>query len=286
MIRLRFLSNIALRPTFSMMIAFLWNSRPFVLALAISMNAVVVLFAQNEGPFEEKNIHSRLSRIELEELLYGSIGGSRQAYRRVRKDNIQRYVDRVKIVCGLSDTQIQKVKSAIDIDILRTETEIASLLSSINEKTLSDQKQQTFNTAWRSIQLIQQRLATEESSLWNKVLQSQLTETQRKALELDTEEIEQRKVAIEKQKTFLLLQRKAGLIAHERKSLQEFIDTLPNSQSINIFDVIRKLNQLSIEDRRKIVGDKAFNKMLAPSNAVPNVLPVGELEAPNQELPK
>ena len=119
------------------------------------------LLAVQVDPFGN-TIHGKLSRGEMEDMLYGSLGGSRQAFRRMRRDTIQRYIDRIDNVCKLSEDQKNKIDQSIEIDIARTEAKVASLLSEIQDATPAAKKSAVYNEAWKSIHtmllLVQRKL--------------------------------------------------------------------------------------------------------------------------------
>ncbi len=81
-----------------------------------------------------------MDRDQLEELLYGTLGGSKQAFRRSKKESIQRHVDQIDQVCELSEDQLTKIQGAIEIEIARWESRITALLCEITPATEPTQK--------------------------------------------------------------------------------------------------------------------------------------------------
>jgi hypothetical protein len=169
------------------------------------------------------NIHARLSRGEMEEMLYGKLGGSRQAFRRLRRESIQRYIDRVDKVCGLDEVQKKKIDASIDIDIARTESMVASLLSELQETTAPARKKDIYDEAWASISDHQTKESLLDDSIWRKVLHSILTKEQWTQLEEDQHRVEQRTADSKKHRLLLGMQRRLGLNRTQRKWLSDLV---------------------------------------------------------------
>jgi hypothetical protein len=210
--------------------------------------------AENGG----MTIHGKLTRAELEEMLYGLLGGSRQAFRRLRREAIQRSIDRVDQVCQLSDSQKEKIDGSIDIDIARVESKITSLLSEIREDTPPEKKQAIYNSAWQNLRAMQQQDALDHDALWKKVLHSTLTPQQQKQLADDEERVEETRERSNKFRLLLLVQRKVGLTADERQNLLQYLLD-PKQRAIqNLPMLFETLKQLSPSQRAAILTDESF----------------------------
>lgn len=227
-------------------------------------------------PFGQ-NIHGRFTRNELEELLYGTLGGSRQAFRRARRDTVQRNVDRMDQVCKLTATQQEKVQQAIDIDIARTEAKIASLLSEIQDKTTPARKQEVFNQAWQSIHIIQQQQKTVTDSLWHKVLMSSLSDEQKEKLKQDEERIQSRNRDVARHRLVLLLQRRVGLTSSQRNAIHTHLQNASglqpsstnNAPILTFEDLVLHLERLPVDQRRSLLTDSQWDKARAKLDKVP-----------------
>ncbi len=217
------------------------------------------------------NIHSKLSRGEMEDMLYGSLGGSRQAFRRMRRDTIQRYIDRIDNVCKLSDDQKNKIDQSIEIDIARTEAKVASLLSEIQDSTPGAKKSAIYNEAWKSIHTIQREQANDASSLWRKVLNSSLTTEQNTKLEDDQKRILAREVESKKLRLLLLVQRKLGMHAERRKALSEFLFRPENDSVLTLTDMKRVIAKLSDAERKALMTDAQLSKLDAMGERLPPI---------------
>ncbi|MCU0711647.1 MAG: hypothetical protein MUC43_06275 [Pirellula sp.] len=174
-------------------------------------------------PAARESIHARLDRDQLEELLYGTLGGSKQAFRRSKKESIQRYVDQVDQVCNLSDEQLTKVQSAIDVEIARWESRITALLSDITPSTEPTQKQTIFTQAWSKALEFQNEPKETEATVWYKTLVSTLTPEQLGKWAADREQMKIRERNVTRFRILLLAQRSLGLSKAQRDVLNELL---------------------------------------------------------------
>lgn len=191
-------------------------------------------------PAARESIHARLDRDQLEELLYGTLGGSKQAFRRSKKESIQRYVDQVDQVCDLSDEQLAKIQNAIDVEIARWESRITALLSEITPSTEPTQKQTIFTQAWSKALSFQNETKENETTVWYKTLVSTLTPEQLEKLAADREQMNIRERNVTRYRILLLAHRALGLTKSQREALNTLLENKKNEPR----DEIRSLNQL------------------------------------------
>jgi hypothetical protein len=170
------------------------------------------------------SIHGRLDRDQLEELLYGTLGGSKQAFRRSTKELIQRNIDQIHQTCQLTDEQMAKVQSAVEIEIARWESRITALLSEITPTTEPAVKQTIFTQAWSKVMEYHNEPKVSESTVWYKTLMSTLTPEQREKLLADQARIQAREWAVAKYKVLLLAQRAVGLTMAQRNALDSLLE--------------------------------------------------------------
>lgn len=175
-------------------------------------------------PAARESIHARLDRDQLEELLYGTLGGSKQAFRRSKKESIQRYVDQVDQVCDLSDEQLAKIQNAIDVEIARWESRITALLSEITPSTEPTQKQTIFTQAWSKALSFQNETKENETTVWYKTLVSTLTPEQLEKLAADREQMNIRERNVTRYRILLLAHRALGLSESQREALNGLLE--------------------------------------------------------------
>jgi hypothetical protein len=179
-------------------------------------------------PAARESIHAKLDRDQLEEMLYGTLGGSKQAFRRSKKESIQRYVDQVDQVCDLSDEQLAKIQSAIDVEIARWESRITALLSEITPTTEPTQKQTIFTQAWSKAIDFQNEPKETETTVWYKTLVSTLTPEQMEKLAADREQMKIRERNVTRFRILLLAHRALGLSKSQRDALKSLLEQNAN----------------------------------------------------------
>lgn len=231
------------------------------------LSAIVMLFgfmtidqrcvAQNPRlvlqPAAKESIHARLDRDQLEELLYGPLGGSKQAFRRSRKESIQRYVDQVDQVCNLSDEQLRKTQNAIEVEIARWESRITALLSEITPSTEPTQKQTIFTQAWSKALELQNEPRETESTVWYKTLLSTLTPQQMELLAADREKMKSRERNVVRYRILLLAQRSMGLTKAQRDAINDLLVAQASDQN-----VLQIVSVEQLYDFLKSRGDQAL----------------------------
>ncbi len=164
----------------------------------------------------------RMNRAQLEEYIYGSLGGSKASFQKTKRESIRREIDRVHSICSLTDLQIAKVNEAIDVDIQHIETKINSLLSAYDPKMTPQTLQEMQTKVWQFTQTLQTE-KVDKRSVWHKVLISQLTKDQKEKIKLDEERKEANAARTDKLRVMLSLQRKLGLSARQRIKIDEWL---------------------------------------------------------------
>lgn len=214
-------------------------------------------------------IHGKLSRAELEEMLYGLLGGSRQAFRRLRREAIQRSIDRVDQVCKLNDSQKEKIDGSIEIDIARIESTITSLLSEIREDTPPEKKQAIYNNAWQRLRTMQQQDTLDQDALWKKVLHATLTAEQQKQLDEDEKRVEATRERSGKYRLLLLVQCKVGLTTPDRQRLLAFLLDPKHASIQSVSALFEALSELSDSQRNAILSEETFQAWKQQATARP-----------------
>jgi hypothetical protein len=221
-----------------------------------------------------------LDRNQLEELLYGTLGGSKQAFRRSKKESIQRYVDRVDQVCDLSDEQLAKIQSAIDVEIARWESRITALLSEITPSTEPTQKQSIFTQAWSKAMSFQNEPKETETTVWYKTLVSTLTPEQLEKLAADREQMKIRERNVTRYRILLLAHRSLGLTKAQREALNGLLEkqsTAPQSEEINSLSQLHGLLK-SHEDPSLDLSEKQWARLKDLASSQLEDLILGEVE--------
>lgn len=210
--------------------------------------------------FVAGSLHGRLQKYELEEMLYGVVGGSRQAFQYRRKDDIQRKSDRIQAVCQLTDEQKDKASQAAEIEIDRNVSEIAALLSEINDESTPEQKQKVYGQAHRELTRMQNENYFEKTGLWEKVIHSNLTPEQLELLRLENSRTAERESEVRRLTVVLDCQQRLGLLEMERHQLLTFLERPENKNIQFVHECRTALAELNANERRKVLPDLVWRQ--------------------------
>ncbi len=163
----------------------------------------------------------RMNRQQMEEYMYGSLGGSKAAFHKLKRDSIRRELDRVHSICTLTDEQWSKLNEAIDVDIQHIEIRITSLLS-YDGKMTPQVLQEMQRKVWQFAASIQSE-REDDKAVWRKVLNSQLSKEQSLKIKADESKKQSNQERTAQLKNLLSLQRKLGLNETQRVKLDEWL---------------------------------------------------------------
>ena len=169
----------------------------------------------------------RMNRQQMEEYMYGSLGGSKAAFHKLKRESIRRELDRLNSICELTDEQWLKLNEAVEVDIQHIENRITSLLSGYGGKMTPQLLQEMQQKVWQFAATVQTDKA-DKNAVWRKVLNTQLTKEQSTKIKSDEEKrtANQSKTAL--LKNLLSLQRKLGLNSSQRVKIEEWISQRGN----------------------------------------------------------
>ena len=169
----------------------------------------------------------RMNRQQMEEYMYGSLGGSKAAFHKLKRESIRRELDRVNSICELTDVQWLKLNEAIEVDIQHIENRITSLLSGYGGKMTPQLLQEMQQKVWQFAATVQTDKA-DKDAVWRKVLNSQLTREQNTKIKSDEEKKTANQSRTALLKNLLSLQRKLGLNSSQRLRIEEWINQRGN----------------------------------------------------------
>lgn len=172
----------------------------------------------------------RMNRQQMEEYMYGSLGGSKAAFHKLKRESIRRELDRVNSICSLTDEQWSKLNEAIDLDIQHIENRITSLLSAYDGKMTPQLLQEMQQKVWQFASSIESN-KTDRNAIWYKVLKSQLTKDQSKLIESDDAKKRANLARTMYLKHLLSFQRKLGLSSSQRLKLEEWLKQEKNQDN-------------------------------------------------------
>jgi len=166
----------------------------------------------------------RMNRQMLRESLFGALGGSENAFQKMKRESIRRELDRIEQICGLSEEQKLKVENAIEIDIQQIHAKIETLLSEFDSKMTIEQFQQIQQNVYGYANQVNSP-GGDSNEIWRKVLRSMLTTEQTDKLAQDKVLVEANRHRSRRLQILLQFQRKLGLVETQRASVLQWLNT-------------------------------------------------------------
>ena len=216
-------------------------------AVLINTTSIAQGAAQVEADEEEaadaavlRGALPRMNRQQMEEYMYGSLGGSKAAFHKLKRESIRRELDRVHSICTLTEEQWSKLNEAIEVDIQHLEIHITSLLS-YDGKMTPQVLQEMQQKVWQFASSIQNE-KEDDRAVWRKVLNSQLTNEQSLKIKSDESKKLANQARTMQLKNLLSLQRKLGLNASQRVKIDEWLGQVENRE-LDFAEVCRALRK-------------------------------------------
>jgi len=257
--------------------AFRWLIQPFLIVSLIGVWLIPVISSAQEIPamdVEEEDellvevgrgALPKMNRQQMEEYMYGSLGGSKAAFQKLKRESIRRELDRVHSICELNGEQWSKLNEAIEVDVQHIENRITSILSPYDGKMTPQLLQEMQQKVWQFASSVQSD-KVDKKAVWYKVLMSQLTKEQKEKINED----EGRKRANLKRtnqlRSLLSLQRKLGLNSVQRVKVEEWVDGL-GSRELDFQSLCAELHESSIA--KEILSQRQLSALKEPPLAVP-----------------
>ena len=166
----------------------------------------------------------RMNRQMLRESLFGALGGSENAFQKMKRESIRRELDRIEQICGLTEEQKLKIENAIEIDIQQIHAKIETLLSEFDSKMTIEQFQRIRQNVYGYANQINSP-GGDSNEIWRKVLRSMLTMEQTDKLAQDKVLVEANRHRSRRSQILLQFQRKLGLVETQRASVLQWLNT-------------------------------------------------------------
>ncbi len=215
----------------------------------------------------------RMNRQQMEEYMYGSLGGSKAAFHKLKRESIRRELDRVNSICTLSEDQWSKLNEAIEVDIQHIESRITSLLSGYDGKITPQMLQDMQQRVWQFASSLESN-TKDTNAIWHKVLKSQLTKEQSEQIESDDAKKQANKYQTIYLKHLLSLQRKLGLHSEQRRKLEEWLK-LDENRHIDFQKVCFELSESDFADLLNPVQRNALKELSTLPVPMARPLPLG-----------
>ena len=215
----------------------------------------------------------QMDRQTMRESMFGALGGSEAAFQKLKRESIRRELDRINVICSLTDEQQEKLNKAIEIDIQHVHAKIETALSKFDSKMTVQQFQQ-IQQEIHAVTGTLNAVSKQDGEVWRKVLRSQLTAEQSARIEEDKQKVEANQTRTQQLKILLRLQRKLGLTGKQRNGLSEWIKEKKQTQ----FDFATIWKLLASVDDNQIPFTATQRKLLAQPLGPADIanMPTGE----------
>lgn len=214
--------------------------------------------ADDEAVIWGLGVFGRMDGQTMRESMFVALGGSEAAFEKLKREGIQRELDRINVICSLTDQQLEKLNKAIELDIQHVHAKFETALSNFDSKMTVQQFQQIQQEIYAIAGTLNAD-SKQDKDVWRKVLRSQLTIEQTIKIAEDRQKVEANQSRTRQLEILLLLQRKLGLTAAQRKLMSEWI----KEKNANRFDFATIWKMLASVDDNAIPFTPTQHKLLA-----------------------
>jgi hypothetical protein len=218
------------------------------------------------------------------EMAYSSLGGSKAAFELLQRRRVRLALNRVDLICGLSDELRDKVQATAEFETMRLDATLASLISDAPRNPTQEQYRMFWNgiqkwiEPYRSLGIAPAgQSVNRPRTLWQKVLQSHLSPAQQKALQVDEAKRNVMIRATHSLEVILRLSRRLGLTARQRVSLEAYGRANPDAWS-SLEMAWATLQSFPEEEKRKLLRPAQIEQLrsnLETSNDLQAVMVLG-----------
>jgi hypothetical protein len=171
----------------------------------------------------------------LSEMAYGMLGGSRSDFEQSLRRRVRKTLHRIEQLGGLSDEIREKVTNTADLEFQRLDADIAALVADTPRRPT----QQHYHTFYMKLikiggpHLLMNRgagnAANPTKTLWEKVLESSLSEDQLEVLRQDQRQRTEYRDRVMRLETLLQISRVLGLSGKQLRELEAIADANPQA---------------------------------------------------------
>lgn len=190
------------------------------------------------------------------DVIYSQLGGSESTFEQFQRRRARISLNRIELICGLDESIREKVQATADLEIQRFKTEVLTLASQAPRNPTQEEYQAFYNRIHKLTQKYQPRMLNKSDPfLWQKVLSTNLSETQQAAIKTETEKRTEYRDQTIRLETVLRISRRLGLTSKQREKLLPYTQSQPESwktlerawQTLQAFPEKEKQNLLTNE---------------------------------------
>jgi hypothetical protein len=164
------------------------------------------------------------------DVIYSQLGGSESSFEQFQRRRARISLNRIELICGLDQSIREKVQATADLEIQRFKTEVLTLASQAPRNPTQEEYQEFYNRIHKLTQKYQPRMLNKtDPFLWQKVLSTNLSETQQSAIKTETEKRTEYRDQTTRLETVLRISRRLGLTSKQREKLLPYTQSQPES---------------------------------------------------------
>ena len=195
------------------------------------------------------------------DVIYSQLGGSESTFEQFQRRRARIALNRIELICGLDEPLREKVQATADLEIQRFKTEVLTLASQAPRNPTQEEYQEFYNRIHKLTQKYQPRVLNQsQPSLWQKVLTSNLQDSQQSAIKKETDKRAEYREKTLRLETILRVSRRLGLTANQREKLEAYAQSQPENwktferawQTLQSFPEKEKQNILTNEQIQEL----------------------------------
>jgi hypothetical protein len=168
------------------------------------------------------------------EQIYSSLGGSEAAFEQLHRRRVRLVLNRIELICGISETKREKVMASAELELQRLKADVQTLVSEAPKNPTQEEYHQFYQRIWRLIQTQQaapwqNQRENGPTSLWKKVLQTQLTADDDKQIKQDEKDRSAFAQEVTRIEVLLQVSRRLGLTQSQREKLELYSQSTPGN---------------------------------------------------------
>lgn len=193
----------------------------------------------DDEPEPRKLGDARLMQFDMEperwaDMAYSTIAGNRGEFEQILRRRVRMVLNQIEQLCGTSPELREKVTEAADLEFQRLDADIAALVAEAPRRPTQEQ----YEVFYRKIDELTSPFrpafftgnapgVTPRRTVWEKVLQRNLTEEQREIIETDKAKRAEYRSRVRRLEILLQVSRVLGLSSKQLQDLERVADASP-----------------------------------------------------------
>ncbi len=217
------------------------------------------------------------------EMAFSNLGGSKATFEQSLKRRVRKVLNRVELLCGLSDSVREKVTATADLEYQRLDAKITALVSDAPRRPTQQQYQEFYQKLWAAVEPYRNVAANQGEftlqHLWQKVLYSNLDVDQLEIVESDEKRRLEYRNQVQRLDTLLKVSRVLGLDSQQLQKLEAVANA--NSQGWTTLDMAwAQLQAMPANILKEYLSESQRERLKQPLEVTNDIQPVMVWELP------